>query len=205
MIIPIFNTGRYLDDSFGSILNQTINFESIQVILVNDGSIDQTEEICLHYGYKFPKNIIYIKMQHSGVSMARNIGMKYIHGIYVSFLDPYDKWDNKAFKYALSFLENNKDINFIAGRIKFFEANNNFHPLDYKFNQTRIINLTNEYNCIQLSASSCIFRKSILNNNTFDEKVSSSEDKILLLQPLYGLIKESIYYYRRRLDSSSAV
>ena len=59
MIIPIFNTGRYLDDSFGSILNQTINFESIQVILVNDGSIDQTEEICLHYGYKFPKNIIY--------------------------------------------------------------------------------------------------------------------------------------------------
>ena len=142
--------------------------------------------------------------------MARNIGMKYIHGIYVSFLDPDDKWDNKAFKYALSFLENNKDINFIAGRIKFFEANNNFHPLDYKFNQTRIINLTNEYNCIQLSASSCIFRKSILNNNTFDEKVSSSEDtlflnKILLLQPLYGLIKESIYYYRRRLDSSSAV
>lgn len=210
VIMAIYNTGRYLDDSIGSILNQTINFESIQIILVNDGSIDQTEETCLIYKNKQPKNIIYIKIEHSGVSKARNVGINYSNGTYISFLDPDDKWDYKAFKYMLTFLENNKDINFVAGRIKFFEANNHFHPLDYKFNRTRIINLTNEYNCIQLSASSCIFRKTLFDNNNFDEKVSLSEDslflnKILLLKPLYGLIKEAIYYYRRRFDSSSVI
>ena len=41
VIMAIYNTGRYLDDSIGSLLNQTINFNEIQIILVNDGSIDQ--------------------------------------------------------------------------------------------------------------------------------------------------------------------
>ena len=49
VVIAIYNTGRYLDDSIGSLLNQTINFNKIQVILVNDGSTDKTEEICLNY------------------------------------------------------------------------------------------------------------------------------------------------------------
>ena len=42
VIISIYNTGRYLDDSIGSIINQTIGFNKIQIILVNDGSIDET-------------------------------------------------------------------------------------------------------------------------------------------------------------------
>ena len=59
VIIPIYNNGRYLEDSIGSLINQTICFDNIQIILVNDGSIDETEEVCLKYHKKFPKNIIY--------------------------------------------------------------------------------------------------------------------------------------------------
>ena len=98
VIMAIYNTGRYLDDSIGSLLNQTINFNEIQIILVNDGSIDNTEEICLKYQTKYPKNIFYIKIIHSGVSIARNEGMKYANGTYINFLDPDDKWDSLAFK-----------------------------------------------------------------------------------------------------------
>ena len=58
VIIPIYNTGRYLDDSIGSIISQTINFENIEIILVNDGSVDETEEICLSYKNRFSENII---------------------------------------------------------------------------------------------------------------------------------------------------
>ena len=58
VIISIFNTGKYLDDSIGSLIHQTISFEDIQVILINDGSTDETEEICLKYQTKYKKNII---------------------------------------------------------------------------------------------------------------------------------------------------
>ena len=210
VIIPIYNTGRYLNESIGSLLNQTIDFKEIQIILVNDGSTDQSEEICLKYKNKFPKNIIYIKIEHGGVSKARNRGMDYARGIYINFLDPDDKWDYNAFKYFLLFFEFYKQINFAAARIKIFEAENNYHPLDYKFYKTRIANLSEEYNCIQLSLCSSIFRKSLIQGHTFDERVFSHEDtlfinNILLHRPIIGLIREALFYYRRRMDSSSVV
>lgn len=56
--MAIYNTGRYLDDSIGSLINQTIGFQKIQLILVNDGSTDETKEICQKYLDLYPKNII---------------------------------------------------------------------------------------------------------------------------------------------------
>ena len=178
-----------MDDSIGSIINQTIGLENIQIILVNDGSLDNTEEICLRYKKKYFKNIIYIKINHSGVSKARNIGMNYANGTYINFLDSDDKWDSNAFKYFLSFFELHKHINYVAGRIKFFEALNIYHPLDYKFYKTRIVNLSQEYNCIQLQASSSVFKRSILKGNYYKEEVSFSEDTRLINTELY------IYYH----------
>ena len=66
-------------------------------------------------------------------------------GKYINFFDPDDQWDSKAFEYFLSFFQNNKDIMLACGRFKFFEKTNSYHPLDYKFYQTRIVNLTQEY------------------------------------------------------------
>ena len=154
--------------------------------------------------------LCYIKIEHSGVSRARNIGKKYSSGTYINFLDPDDKWKDNAFKLILQFFENFTDINFVVGRIKFFEVIDKYHPLDYKFNETRIVNLSNEYNCIQLSASSSFFKKSLIENLTFEEKIFTGEDilfinKILLMKPIYGLVRQAIYFYRKRFDSSSVV
>ena len=205
VIMAIYNTGKYLDDSIGSLYNQTINFKKIQVILVNDGSTDNSEEICLKYKEKYNKNIIYIKIEHSGVSKARNIGLKFAKGKYINFLDADDIWGFQSFKYVSIFFKFNKNVDIVAGRLKFFEAINTYHPLDYKFYKTRVVNLTEDYNYIQMSGPSTFFRSSIIKNEKFPEKVFSGEDKILLLKPIIGFIKEAIYYYRRRSDSSSAV
>ena len=210
IIMAVYNTGRYLNVSLNSLFNQTISFKRIQVILVNDGSTDNSEQICLEYSEMYPKNIFYIKIEHSGVSKARNVGMALSKGKYINFLDPDDKWDCNAFKYFLLFIKFYKNIDFLAGRLKFFEADNNYHPLDYKFYKTRIVNLTKEYNCIHLSASSSIFKKSLLKGKYFEEGVFSGEDtrfvnNILLLNPIMGIIKEAVYYYRRRADFSSTV
>ena len=74
VIISVYNSGRYLNESIGSLINQTIGFENIQIILVNDGSTDNSENICLKYKELY-NNIIYVKIPHYGVSKARNIGM----------------------------------------------------------------------------------------------------------------------------------
>ena len=106
VIMAIYNTGRYLDDSISSLINQTINFKkNIQIILVNDGSTDNSEEICLKYQNIYYKNIKYIKIEHSGVSKARNIGLNYAEGKYINFLDPDDIWHHKAFYLVFLFFK----------------------------------------------------------------------------------------------------
>ena len=177
VIMAIYSTGRYLNDSINSLVNQTINFEkNIQLILVNDGSIDRSEEICLNYKIMYPNNIIYIKLVHSGVSRARNEGINYAKGLYINFLDPDDKWDYKAFKYILLFYKVHKNVNLVAGRLKFFEASENYHCLDYKFYKTRIVNLTEEYNCIHQSVSSSFFKNTLIKGQRFKEGVFYGED-----------------------------
>ena len=98
----------------------------------------------------------------------------------------------------------------IVGRMKFSEASENYHPLDYKFDKTGVVNLTEEYNCIHQLASSTFFRSSLIKSKYFEEGVFSGEDtryvnNFLILNPIMGLVKEAIYYYRRRADSSSTV
>ena len=211
VIMPMYNTGRYLDEAIFSLLNQTIGFNNIQLILVNDGSIDQTEKISLKYQKLYPNNIIYIKIDHGGLSKARNIGLDYATGRYITFLDPDDKWDSMAFNYILLFFKNNKNIELVAARLKFFELIENYHPLDYKFYKTRIVNLTQDYNCIQLSgASSSIFKASLIKGKKYKEDLYFYEDvrfinSILLFKPIMGLIREAIYYYRKRADCTSNV
>ena len=210
VILSIYNTGRYLDDSIGSLLNQTIGFKNIQIILINDGSTDNSEYICLKYKKLYKNNIIYIKIKHSGVSKARNIGLSLAKGKYINFLDSDDKWDSQAFKYIHLFFILNKDIDIIGARIKFFESKNSFHFLDYKFSKTRVVNLTEEYNCIQLSAASSFFRRTSIEQSKFEENIIFGEDcrfisNMLLIKPLFGIIREVIYFYRRRADSTSAI
>ena len=208
VIMAIHNTGRYLDQSISSLLNQTIDYAVIQIILINDGSIDNSEEICLKYKKLYLNNIIYIKTKNEGVSKARNLGMRYAKGEFINFLDPDDYWDYKAFEYVLKFFKNESSINFVSGRLKFFEGRNDYHPLDYKFYKTRIVNLNKEYNCIQSSSSTSFFRKSYIFGKKFEEGLLSGEDtrfvnEILLINPKMGLIKEAVYFCRRREDSSS--
>ena len=210
VIISIYNTGRYFNDSITSLLSQTIGFENIQVILVNDGSSDNSEEICLLYKIFYPKNIVYIKILHGGLSKARNVGIKYSLGKYINYLDPDDKWDKNAFKLVYFFFKFHKNVDIVAGRLKFFEAKNSFHPLDYKFYRTRVVNLSIEYNCTHLSAASSFFRSSFMKNKTFEEKLLPGEDarfinNYLLIKPLMGVIKEALYYYRWRADYSSTI
>lgn len=211
VVIPIYNVEDYLDETIESVINQTIGFENnIQLILVNDGSTDNSESICLKYKEKYPNNVIYIKQKNQGVSTARNNGMKHIKGKYVNFFDSDDIWDKDAFEKGIKMLENHKEIDIVSFRIKNFEALNNYHPLDYRFTGDRIIDIKEEYNAIQLQSATTIIRASAIDGMKFDKRIKYSEDAVLVTEIIlnkgkYGIISSSLYNYRKRLSSNSAI
>jgi glycosyltransferase involved in cell wall biosynthesis len=86
IIVPIYNTEVYLDKCIMSILNQTL--DKIQIILVNDGSTDNSENIATKYLYN--KNIEYISKKNEGQGKARNIALEMCHGEYIGFIDSDD-------------------------------------------------------------------------------------------------------------------
>lgn len=212
VIIPIYNAKKYLKDSINSVINQTIGFkENIQLILVNDGSTDKSEKICLKYQKRYPNNIKYVFQENKGVSGARNEGMKYIEGKYVNFMDSDDKWDLKAFDKVYNFFEQNEnEIDLVACRMKFFEARNDYHKLDYKFQETRIVDIRKDYQDVQLSSASTFMKSDEIKKYKYDTRLKYSEDATLIGQLLmnkskYGILSDAIYNYRKRKEKNSAL
>ena len=106
VVTPVYQVEEYLKDTIESVINQTVGFqENIQLILVNDGSLDNSEEICLKYQEQYPDNILYLKKENGGVSSARNEAFPYIRGKYVNFLDSDDMWALDAFEIIYHFFE----------------------------------------------------------------------------------------------------
>lgn len=210
VVIPIYNVYDYLEETIESVVNQTIGINNIQIILVNDGSPDNSEEICLKYKELFPNNIIYIKQENAGVSAARNNGINYVEGEIVNFLDSDDKWELNVFEKAYRMFEGNKDIDVIGVRQKTFEAQNNFTSLDFKFTKDKIVDIFNSYDHLQLSVSSAFIRTSSIGKLRFDIRVKYSEDakfiiEIILKTGKLGIISSSMYLYRKRFSENSAL
>lgn len=87
VIIPVYNVAEYLEKSLISIIEQT--YKNIQVIIIDDGSTDNSGKICDQYCEKDERFEVY-HIQNGGVSNARNKGMDYSRGKYIYFLDPDD-------------------------------------------------------------------------------------------------------------------
>ncbi|MCK1212278.1 glycosyltransferase family 2 protein [Streptococcus uberis] len=89
VIVPIYNAQEHLSDCIDSLLNQTLNDELYEIILLNDGSIDQSAKICEKYAKK-NENVIFIDKNNEGVSITRNRGIKIAKGDFVTFVDNDD-------------------------------------------------------------------------------------------------------------------
>ena len=88
VIIPAYNAGKFLEKAVDSVLNQ--DFDDYELIIVDDGSTDNTLEICNTYAEKFKDKVIVITQSNKGLSGARSSGMKRANGEYLLFLDADD-------------------------------------------------------------------------------------------------------------------
>lgn len=96
IIVPVYNAEKYLDKCISSILEQT--YHNIELILVNDGSTDKSEQICIEYA-KNDNRIIYLKQSNAGPSASRNNGISRSKGDYIQFLDADDYLDKNSSIY----------------------------------------------------------------------------------------------------------
>lgn len=94
IIVPAYNVENYIEECLNSLINQTE--KNHKIIIVNDGSTDKTEEICLKYGDKYKDLITYIYQDNKGLGGARNTGVKHVDTPYLTFLDS-DDWLNVKF------------------------------------------------------------------------------------------------------------
>jgi glycosyltransferase involved in cell wall biosynthesis len=212
IVMAIYNMEEYLEEAILSVINQDIGFEeNVQLILVNDGSIDKSDIICKKYKALYPKNIIYIEKENGGVSSARNKGMKFIEGKYMNFLDADDKLSLDTLKKVYDFFEKEYDkVNIVSIPVEFFEGKNGNHILNYKYKAgTRVVDLNKEYEMIQLSSSSAFFKSYLKDEFKFNLKMKYAEDaeminKILLKTNTLGVVSDCKYLYRFRNQISSA-
>ena len=212
VVMASYNCSQYLDETINSLIGQSFSFGSnIQLIIVDDGSTDNTKEICLKYQSQYPDNIIYLYQENQGQGTARNLGLKYANGKYINFLDADDKFSGNTFYKVYEFFEKHyEEIDFVSTRMFFFDKYEGQHPLNYKFEEDRIIDLTKMWDYPQLSASSAFFKRELFEKYRFPESLVNSEDtlmlnKMLLENPKYGTVTEAIYWYRRRSDESSTI
>lgn len=211
VIMPIYNVEEFLEEAIESVVNQTIGFKgNVQLILVNDGSPDNSHLICEQYKAKFPENVLYIEKENGGVSSARNHGIQVAEGEYLNFLDPDDYLSENVLSNVYSFFKENS-VDLVTIPMFKFGAEVGEHQLNQKFakDRDRVINIFADYKAIQLSGPSSFFRKSAI-KHSFDEDMKYAEDavfvnEIIISSGEYGaLSKENKYFYRRRHDNSSA-
>ena len=108
IIVPIFNVDKYLEKCIKSIINQT--YRNLEIILINDGSTDNSYQICKKYSEQ-DSRIVLIDKQNGGSASAKNYGLKIAKGDYISFVDSDDFVELDMIEYMVNTIKKfNTDI-----------------------------------------------------------------------------------------------
>jgi len=211
IVMACYNVESYIEEAISSIINQTFDFNHVEIILVDDGSTDDTAEICKKFTDYYPNNIKYFFKENGGQASARNFGLKHVCGKYVNFLDADDKFMVCTLEKVFDFFEQHySEIDLVSVPMYFFERKTGDHPLNYKFKESKVIDLHSQWNYPQLATNSAFFKREVFENFKFDTSLISSEDaimvnKLLLNKYAYGVVSEGGLCYRKRFDESSTI
>ncbi len=110
VIIPVYNVENYIRECLESVVRQKT--DDLEIIIVNDGSTDRSEEICVEYIKLYP-DIVYVKQKNAGLGDARNLGLAHAKGEHVIFLDSDDYWREDLLDCILTGLRENPDLDIL--------------------------------------------------------------------------------------------
>ena len=203
IIIPAYNVSKYIKRCILSILNQT--YKNIEIIVVNDGSTDNTLDIVKKFNVK-----VFNQENSGGASSPRNVGLKNSTGDYITFVDGDDYIDKNYVEDMVKLIEsNNYDI---IETPLLFEANFKNKLLlytEHKLERNESFNFNNEYFDNELRYVIGVFyKRQVIEDIYFDEKVRCYEDnmfnlKVKLKSKSYLLYPRCYYHYVQNFNSLS--
>lgn len=200
IIVPIYNTAEYVEECIQSILSQS--YQSIELILVNDGSTDGSDMVCKKYEYL--PNVQYVEQSNSGVVAARKRGVEEAHGEWIMFVDSDDLLLEDGIQ-QLMLLSAGADI--VIGRhhtnTSLLNAPFHFDWDDYLF---RLF-----IHSIPWGSVAKLFKRELICNCSmaFEYTIPRGEDLLMNLaiakenKKIVPICKEQVYYYRMRQGSTT--
>ncbi|WP_019242603.1 MULTISPECIES: glycosyltransferase family 2 protein [Bacillus] len=209
VIVPIYNVEKYLKRCVDSILNQT--YGNIEVILVDDGSIDQSSKICDEYA-ELDQRIRVIHQKNQGLSAARNCGIDFAKGNFIAFVDSDDSIHEQMYEILHRNIKKyNADIsicNYNRG-YKNFNNENNINKMKESIivcNKIEsMMNMNNSLGEITIVAWNKLYRKGLFENIRFKVGKIHEDEFIIhrLLEKVTSVVYTSLplYNYMQR-DSS---
>lgn len=212
VIIPVYNTEIYLRECLDSVIAQTLY--NIEIICINDGSMDNSLKILKEYQEK-DKRIKIINQENMGLSEARNAGLKVATGEYVHFLDSDDLYlDNNCLNkmYSLARI-NSVDILFF-NIVNFYEFNHDEqYPIQaYRLDSKKIytgLEILKEFLLDETVASSCcykMFKRNIFSKLGFKRDIYFEDGELLLrLLPMVARIMYDKGYYMKIRERKSSI
>ena len=208
IIVPIYNVEKYLNKCIESIVNQT--YENIEIILIDDGSNDNSGIICDEYAKK-DNRIIVVHKENGGVSSARNKGLKIAKGEWISFVDA-DDWIEQIFCQTLlnKVTQEQADIALCGynritdNRKKKINANNQEVFLNSNEYLVKSLNPQTGFGFCHMR----LIKKEVLKSISFNERIEVGEDALFNIQ-LSTYIKKAVFLkqplYNYRINNQSVV
>jgi glycosyltransferase involved in cell wall biosynthesis len=207
VIVPVYNSERYLNTCINSLINQSL--KDIEIIIVNDGSNDNSLVVCQKYE-KMDQRIKLINKQNGGVSSARNEGIRIATGEYIGFVDSDDWVDLDTYEKMYSNAGKHNVDAVVIGIKKFFNKKENTRKmrLEGLYNSIDLLSIQVEDGSLKgmLMSSTCntLYRTEIIKSNSivFNESLKINEDGIFnfdfLIQAdkVYFLPNEFLYHHR---------
>ena len=204
IIVPIYNTEKYLHQCLDSILNQT--YTNFEVLLVNDGSTDSSGIICQEYVGR-DSRFRYFEKNNGGVASARNLGLERSGGAYITFIDS-DDWVEPNYLDVLYTALKENDTDVAISTYKRFAQDGVFYLRSYSREDDEFLNIgtrsrdsfleilprLGELDHSFYSISSKLIKREIIGNLLFDEQISYAEDLNFFFHLYLGV--ESVVYVR---------
>lgn len=215
IVMSVHDVESYIEEAVESVLAQSIGFaENIQIVFVNDASTDGSGEICKAYRDEYPENIVYLEQEDAGLASARNTGLSYATGTYLSFFNPDDILSSNALEEVAAFFAAHEDeVDMVAIPLICFGGQNGLHGKYRNMGKkNRVIDLLDEPANFVLSAASSFYKRCRFDNLRFNEKLRIEEDADLIFRffkkrPRFGYVCEGgvAYRYRHRTASNSHI
>lgn len=207
VIIPAFNTEKYISQAIESVLNQT--YQNFELIVVNDGSTDRTEKVIK----KYFNRISYIYQTNKGVAAARNVGISASKGEYIAFLDSDDIWLPEKLELQVDYLSTHLDTDLVYADYATFD--NGGGILEENFALSRQLPRPSGYifqelilKCLFQTNTVMLKRQILEKAGLFDERFLIGEDYDLWLrisaEHKIGYLPKVLAKYRQHPSSITA-